>query len=246
MTLYFIGLGLNDEEDISLKGLNLAKKADIVYLESYTSKLNISIKNLERLYNKKPIKADRNMVENEAEKTILKYAKEKKVVFLVVGDPLAATTHIDLFLRAKKLNIEVKIIHNASILTAVGVTGLQLYNFGKTASIPFDNKNIKSPIEVLKNNQKLGLHTLFLLDLDPEKNKFLTINKAIEYLIKNNVKENAKGVACASLGSEKPFIKFGKLKDLKKLKINKFPQCLAIPGKLHFVEEEVLNLYYSI
>lgn len=241
MALYFIGLGLNDEQDISLKGLELVKKADVVYLEDYTSKLNISIKGLEKFYNKKIIKADRNIVENEAEKTILKYAEEKNVAFLVAGDPLSATTHIDLFLRAKKLGVGVKVVHNASILTAVGVTGLQLYNFGKTTSIPFDNKNIKSPIEVLKNNQKLGLHTLFLLDLDPEENKFLTIGEAIKYLIENKVKEGTKAVACASLGSEKPFIKFGLLKDLGKLKISKFPQCLIIPGKLHFIEEDVLN-----
>lgn len=243
MALYFIGLGLNDEKDISIKGLEIIKKCDIVYLECYTSKLSASIKDLERFYNKKIIKADRNLVENEAEDTILEAAKTKNVAFLVVGDPMAATTHIDLFLRAKKLNIEVKIIHNASILTAVGITGLELYKFGKTTSIPFNNKNIKSPMEVLKNNQKLGLHTLFLLDLEPKKNKFLTINQAIEYLIKNKVKGNTKAIACASLGSDKPFIKFSSLENLKKLKINKFPQCLIIPGKLHFIEEEVLNTY---
>jgi diphthine synthase len=243
MVLYFIGLGLSDEKDISLKGLEIIKKSDLVYLESYTSKLNIPTSNLEKLYNKKIIKADRDIVENEAEKTILKDAKKKNVAFLVIGDPIAATTHIDLFLRAKKLGIEVKVIHNASILTAVGITGLQLYNFGKVTSIPFDNENIKSPIKVLRNNQKLGLHTLFLLDLEPEKNKFLTIKDAINYLIENKVKENVKAIACASLGSKKPFIKFDLLKNLKNLKIDKFPQCLVIPGKLHFMEEEVLNTW---
>ena len=243
MALYFIGLGLNDEKDISLKGMELVKKADVVYLEGYTSKLNISLESLEKFHNKKIINVDRNMVENGAEKTILKEAKSKEVAFLVAGDPLSATTHIDLFLRAKKLNIGVKVIHNASILTAVGVTGLELYKFGKTTSIPFDSENIKSPIGVLKNNQKLGLHTLFLLDLEPEENKFLTVNGAIEYLIKNKIKENIKAVACASLGSEEPFIKFGSLGDLKKLKIKKYPQCLIIPGKLHFMEEEALKTY---
>lgn len=243
MTLYFIGLGLNDEKDISIKGLEIIKRCDIVYLETYTSKLNTPINNLEKLYNKKIIKADRNLVENEAEGTILKDAKTKNVAFLVVGDPIVATTHVDLFLRAKKLNIKVEVIHNASILTAVGVTGLELYKFGKITSIPFNNENVISPIKVLKNNQKLGLHTLFLLDLEPEKNKFLTINQAIGYLIKNNINENTKAVACASLGSDKPFIKFDSLKKLKKLKINKFPQCLIIPGKLHFMEKQTLSLY---
>lgn len=243
MTLYFIGLGLNDEKDISLKALEIIKKCDFAYLESYTSKLNVSINDLEKLYDKKIIKAGRDMVENKAEKTILKQAKEKSIAFLVVGDPMAATTHVDLFLRAKKLDIKTKIIHNASVLTAVGITGLELYKFGKTTSIPFNNENIKSPIETLKNNQKFGLHTLFLLDLDPENNKFLTITQAAEYLLKNKVKENTKAVACASLGSDNPYIKYDSLENLKKLKIKEFPQCLIIPGKLHFMEEEALNVY---
>jgi diphthine synthase len=242
MTLYLIGIGLNDWEDITLKGLKIIKKSDIVYLERYTSKLNCSINSLEKFYNKKIILADRNLVEKKAEKTILKQAKEKNVAFLVIGDVFSATTHTDLFLRAKKLGIELKIIHNASVLTAVGITGLELYKFGKVTSIPFDNKNIETPVNVLKNNQKLGLHTLFLLDIDVEKNKFMDVKEGIDYLLKNKVK-NQLAVVCAQLGSEKPFIKVGKLNQLKNKKINKFPQCLIIPGKLHFMEEEVLNLY---
>ena len=243
MALYFIGLGLNDEKDISLKGMELIKKSDVIYLESYTSVLSCQIKSLEKMYSKKITKADRKMVEVDAEKTILKDAKQKNVAFLVVGDSLAATTHIDLFLRAKKSGIEVKIIHNASILTAVGITGLELYKFGKTTSIPFDNKNVKSPIDALKNNQKLGLHTLFLFDLKPSKKKFLTIKEAADYLIEHKIKDNTKAIACASLGSDNPFIKFSSLKELRRLKISRFPQCLIIPGKLHFIEEESLSLY---
>ena len=42
-----------------------------------------------------------------------------------------ATTHTDLQLRARSLGIEVRVVHNASILTAVGVCGLQLYRYGE-------------------------------------------------------------------------------------------------------------------
>lgn len=42
-----------------------------------------------------------------------------------------ATTHTDLELRARELGIPVKVIHNASIMNAVGVCGLQLYRFGE-------------------------------------------------------------------------------------------------------------------
>ena len=92
MTLNFIGIGLNDEKDISVKGLELVKKADFVYLESYTSKLNCNIDYLEKLYGKKIIFADRKLVEMDAEKTILQQAKTREVAFLVVGDVFSATT----------------------------------------------------------------------------------------------------------------------------------------------------------
>ena len=243
MTLYLIGIGLNDEKDISLKGLEALKKADFVYLENYTSKLSCNIEELEKLYNKKIILADRELVEKKAEETILKNAKNKETAFLVIGDIFGATTHVDLMLRAKKAKINVKIIHNASILTAVGITGLELYKFGKTTSIPFKNENVKSPIYALNDNQKAGLHTLFLLDLDPKTNKYLSIKEAIEYLIKNNINEDTKAVACIALGSDKPIIYYGELKELKNKKIDRFPQCLIIPGKLHFIEEDMLSSY---
>ena len=52
----FIGLGLNDETDISLKGLNEINKCDRVYAEFYTAKLfGTSIKNIERQIKKKII-----------------------------------------------------------------------------------------------------------------------------------------------------------------------------------------------
>jgi hypothetical protein len=35
--LYLIGLGLSDETDITIKGLEIVKKASRVYLEAYTS-----------------------------------------------------------------------------------------------------------------------------------------------------------------------------------------------------------------
>lgn len=35
--LYIIGLGLADEQDISVKGLEIVRKADRVYLEAYTA-----------------------------------------------------------------------------------------------------------------------------------------------------------------------------------------------------------------
>lgn len=37
--LYLVGLGLSDETDITIKGLDVVRKAERVYLEAYTSVL---------------------------------------------------------------------------------------------------------------------------------------------------------------------------------------------------------------
>ena len=249
MPLYFIGLGLNNEKDISINGLEAIKKCDIVYLENYTSILNRKKEDLEKFYNEKIILARRNLVESD-ENEILENAKARNVAFLVAGDPLVATTHIDLFLRAKKEGIKCNVIHNSSIISAVGVTGLQVYKFGKTTSIPLKNEDVEAPYDVLKDNLNLELHTLFLLDLEPDEEKFLSVNDAIRYLLKVELKRNEKVfsektlcVGCARIGSENQVVKAGTARDLLKHNFGKQVHCLIVPGKLHFMEEEALKLY---
>ena len=252
MSLYFIGLGLNDEKDITIKGRELVKKADFVYLENYTSKLNCNLSYLEQLYGKKIMIADRNMVESEAEKAILANAKDNEVAFLVVGDVFSATTHMDLYLRAKKMGIKALVVHNASVLTAVGITGLQLYKFAKTTSIPFHNENVETPYDALALNQKNSLHTLFLLDLKEYSNDSLSVNDAIRYLLRVELKrgervfnDSALCVGCAKLGSLDQIIKAGKARDLLRYDFKNGMHCLIVPAKnLHFMEEEALKLYY--
>ena len=252
MSLYFIGIGLYDEKDVSLRGLEAIKKCNIVYLENYTSILSCSVKKLEEFYGKKIIPASRELVEKKAEETILKHALEKDAAFLVVGDPMSATTHIDLRLRAEKAGIKCFVIHNASVFSAVGITGLQLYKFGRTTSIPFpeDKWHPETPYNAIKENRKSGLHTLVLLDLRPGEKRFMTINQAIEYLLsieeKRKEKVFSKGlfcVGCARLGSLKPYIKAGNAKKLLKEDFGKPMHCLIVPGKLHFAEEEALELF---
>lgn len=244
MTLYFIGLGLGNEKDITVKGLEIIRNANKVYLEEYTSKLvSCSKEDLEKFYGKKIISTDRDFVENKAEETILKDAKNKDVAFLVIGDPFSATTHVDLKLRADQLKIKTVIVSNTSVINAVGIVGLDLYKYGRTTTIPFENKNVKSPYEVVKNNLKNRLHTLVLLDLDPAQNKYMTINEAIEYLLKQGMSKNQLCVGCCQIGSEEPIIKVGKAKELLKKKFDRFPQCLIVTAKLHFMEKEALKKF---
>jgi len=238
--LYLIGIGLGDEKDITVKGLEIVKSCSHVYLESYTNALSISKEKLEEFYGKKVILADRDMIEKNSDE-ILDKAKTENVALLIIGDVFAATTHVDFMLRTKEKNVDVEIVHNASILTAVGEVGLELYKYGKVTSIPFDNENVDTPVNVLKDNQSLGLHTLFLLDLDPKNDNFLSFAAAAKYLVSKGVDENLTAVGCAALGTKSKKIKVLKLKDM--IEINKNPQCLIIPGRLHFVEEEALELW---
>lgn len=251
MTLYLIGLGLENEQDITLKALNIIKSCHKIYLENYTSLLQCTKEDLEKLYQKPITLADRTTAE-QFDEIIIQEAKTNDIAFLIIGDPVSATTHIELFKLAKQHNIEVKIIHNASILTAVGITGLQLYKFGKTTSIPFPElvPNLETPYIILKENQSIGAHTLFLLDLKPNLNKFLTIPKAIEIL--QNIEKNkqlnlitkqTKAIACARLGTNNYIIKYNTLEKLKTLNYGQPPYCLIIPGKLHFLEQEMLELW---
>ena len=236
--LYLIGLGLNDEKDITIKGLEAIKKCKEIYLENYTSKLQVSKEDLEKFYKKKIIEANRNLIENNFGE-IIKKSKKINIALLIIGDVFSATTHISIYNRCKEFNCKVEVINNSSILNAVGITGLELYKFGKITSIPFD-LNVTTPIEVINFNLKNDLHSLILLDLDIEKNRFLTIKESCEYLIKNNIKE--KIIACARLGIKNFIIKYGSLERIKDINFGKPPYCLIIPSKnLHFVEEESLN-----
>ncbi|OTA95331.1 hypothetical protein M434DRAFT_393906 [Hypoxylon sp. CO27-5] len=164
--LYLVGLGLSDETDITVKGLEIVKKASRVYLEAYTSILLVDQSVLENYYGRSIVVADREMVESNSDE-ILRDAQTEDVAFLVVGDPFGATTHTDLVLRARELSIPVRTVPNASIMSGIGATGLQLYNFGQTVSMVFflDNWRPASFYDRIKENRGIGLHTLVLLDI---------------------------------------------------------------------------------
>src|SRR6266550_425032 len=83
---YLIGLGLCDESDITLRGLNAIRGASRVYLEAYTSILMVPKERLENFYQKTLILADRETVESNADE-ILRGADKEDVALLVVGDP---------------------------------------------------------------------------------------------------------------------------------------------------------------
>jgi diphthine synthase len=248
--LTFIGLGLFDEEDVSLKGLNAIRDADVVYAEFYTSRLmGSSIEKMEKLYGKKVNVLVREDVEQHPKDNILKDAADKNVVFLTGGDAMVATTHVDLRLRAKKMNIPTRMIHGSSITSAVcGLTGLQNYRFGKSATVPFPYRETisETPYDTIKMNKANGLHTLIFLDIDREKG-YMTINKGTELLLsvealrKEGVLKDAIGVGVARAGSPEPLVRAGKLEDLKSFDFGGPLHIMVVPADLHFLEEEALE-----
>lgn len=266
MVLYIIGLGLYDERDVSVRGLDAIKRCTRVYLEAYTSILMVEKDKLETFYGKEIIVADRELVESQAEQ-ILHNAEEEDVAFLVVGDPFGATTHSDIELRAKQSGIKVEIIHNASVMNAVGACGLQLYRYGEAISIVFftDTWRPDSFYDKIANNRKMGLHTLCLLDIkvkEPnleqlcrgrtvyEPPRYMTVNQAVEQLLELEETRGEKvygpstvAVGLARLGAPDQKIVVAPLSDLLSFDFGGPLHSLVIPGDIHDSEQEFLNSY---
>lgn len=269
MVLYVIGLGLGDEKDITVRGLELVKSSDKVFLEAYTSILGgVSKERLEAFYGKEVVVADRGLVENEAEDLIIEPAKTGSVAFLVVGDPVCATTHTDLMIRAKEVGVKVEMVHNASIMGAAGACGLQLYNFGHTVSIPFFDEKWRptSFYPKIKYNRQGGMHTLCLLDIkvkEPDfeammkgKTKFLpprymSVSCAADQLIEAEETHGEKiydrkktlCVGLARMGQPTQKMVAGTLDELSKVDMGEPLHSLIVCGALHDLELEVLKEY---
>ncbi|CEP61704.1 diphthine synthase LALA0_S03e08966g [Lachancea lanzarotensis] len=253
--LYLIGLGLSYTSDITVRGLEAIKKCDRVYLEHYTSILMAaSLEELEAFYGKPVSLADREMVESGCEE-ILRGADKQNVAFLVVGDPFGATTHTDLVLRAKKQKMPVEVIHNASVMNAVGSCGLQLYNFGQTVSMVFftDSWRPDSWYDKIWENRKIGLHTLVLLDIKVKEQsienmargrliyeppRYMSIAQCCEQLLEIEESRGTKAytpdtpaVAISRLGSADQTFKSGTIEELSQYDSGEPLHSLVILGR---------------
>ncbi|XP_013135667.1 PREDICTED: diphthine methyl ester synthase [Papilio polytes] len=264
---YLIGLGLGDAKDITVRGLEIIKKCDKVLLEGYTSILTVGKEALEEYYGRPLILADRELCESNIDET-LKEAKLKDIALLVVGDPLGATTHTDMLLRAKQFGVESQIIHNASIMNAVSCCGLQLYSFGETISIPFwtDSWKPDSFFEKILENYSRNLHTLCLLDIkvkepteesltkkvrqymDP---KFMTVRDAAKQLVQivdnkpeTGITRESLAVGLSRVGAPDQRIAVMSLEKMLHLDLGPPLHSLVIPAsKLHPLELDYLEQF---
>ena len=166
--LLLVGMGLGRMEGMTLEALHAAKSADHRRYEAYTALWPED--ELVRL--EKEIGPVQRVMRPEVEEPeeLLALATTSLVALLVVGDPLQATTHVDLQLRALEAGVECRVFHGLSITTLVtGAVGLSNYRFGRqtTFTYPYGGWVATSPLEVVAGNWGQGLHTLVLLDLDP-------------------------------------------------------------------------------
>jgi diphthine synthase len=248
--LFFVGLGLYDERDMSVRGLEAVRSADKVYAEFYTSRLmGTSLIEMERLYGKRVHLLSREDV--EVSPGWIDEAKSQDIVLLVGGDPMSSTTHVDLRLRAIEKGIPTRLVHSSSIITAVfGLTGLQNYRFGRSTTIPFDyvvrGKRIvpETPYLVLRENLERNLHTMLFLDIQDE--RYMTVNQGVELLLEMERASGGEGlngrlgVGIARAGSDGATIKADLLPRLKDLDFGGPLHILVVPAGLHFMEAKAL------
>lgn len=249
--LVFIGLGLHDELGLSLRGQAEARSCDFLFAEFYTSAMpGLKQANLERIVGKDVKSLSRREVEENAETVILSKAKVGKVGFLVPGDPMVATTHVDLRLRAQKAGLRTSIVHGASVISAAaGVTGLQSYKFGRTVTVPAFWQG-EFPVSIymgIKSNMVSGLHSLVLLEIDVENKRFISISSALQQLLAHSKKKRETAttpetltVGIARLEAPNMIVKAGTIAEIAAQEFGEPPYALIFPGPLHFVEAEAL------
>ena len=252
--LIFIGIGLYDEFGLSLRGQTEARGCDRVFAEFYTSVMpGLRIEKLSETLGKPIGILSRIDVEEDAENKILSKAKTEKIAFLVAGDPMVATTHVDLRLRAHRAGIRTRIIHGASVASAAtGATGLQSYKFGRTITVPIlaGDTIPKSIYAGLRVNMEAGLHSLLLLEVDVENKRYVTIPQALEGLLSlaartTNpvIKTGTLVVGIARLEAPDMIVHAATVSELIQVDFGKPPYCLIFPTALHFVEAEALQVF---
>ena len=232
--LILAGTGINF--DLTNSCIEELKKCSEVFIETYTNLISQEeIKKMEQLIGKKIQILTRDQVESSY---LIEKAKNSDICLLASGDPLTATTHIILLIEAKEKSVKTKVFHNSSIYSAAaGKSGLQIYRFGKTATLVNPRPNYKptSSLEIIRENISRNIHSLVLLDTEP---KPMEARVALELL-----NEFEQAIVLSRIGLIDEKISFGKVNDLITQELGSAPFTIIIPAKLHPIEEEFLRFY---
>ncbi|MEM0349160.1 MAG: diphthine synthase [Candidatus Caldarchaeum sp.] len=249
MTLTFVGGGLGRFEHLTLEALETIKRAEKVYVDTYTSFWADDFFDKVREAAVQVILADRKMLEDNVHKLVAE-AVEREIALLTPGDPFIATTHLAIRTLAHRKNVAVKIVHGVSAVSAaVSSTGLHIYKFGKTATIPktTDTDMLHEIFKTIETNLSNNLHTLLLLDTSDHG---LTVPEAVKQLLqyaklhnKHFINHETLMVALARLGFMDCVTVVAPAEKLMSHNFPPPPHSLIIPSKLHFTEEEILQTF---
>jgi diphthine synthase len=232
--LYLIGLGL-DNKEITQKGLEALKKVDRAFVEFYTNTENIDIEALEQKTGTEIEKLDREDVERKDR--VLESAEKQDTAFLVSGDSLTATTHYDIKHRAEQKGIETEVIHAPSIFVSIAETGLNVYKFGRTVTLPKDSAP-ESVTEYIQKNSSIGLHSLILLDID------YPADEAAEKLVKiDEDLAQREAVVLERANHEDQEITVLELGEVAETEFGETPHSIILTGDKSHKEEEFLEEY---
>lgn len=239
---YIIGIGLTTNQ-ITEEGIKAIKKSNKIYIDNYTNILSEGqIIEIEKKINKKIISLNRTELEQKKE-----FIKDN-CALLVIGNPFSATTHYSIIEDLKKNKIEYKIIPGISIFNYRGSFGLSEYKFGKTVSIVYPEKNYfpKSFYNIILDNLKINAHTLCLLDIKVQENRYMSVKEAcriLEEIDENKILENKICILLSAMGSENEKIKKFNFKEYNKLKEYPKPQSFVICADLNEIEKVNINEY---
>jgi diphthine synthase len=252
-SLCFVGLGLGPL-GVTLEGLEEIRKADIVYLEYYTTPHEPTILDvLEKAAGRQLSVVDRGFVEDGG--SILEEASRSRVCLVVPGDPMIATTHSDLRVRALRAGIETRVVHAASIASAAAsASGLHFYKFSRATTITCETlANPEQAYRQLHRNLLEGSHTLFLLEYDTEGERGVSPSEAIEGLLRAEsnfkrgvVSDDTFALVLARVGRRDQRNVAGAFSSLVRADCGDPPHSLIVPGRLHFTEVESVCSVFGV
>jgi diphthine synthase len=227
--IHLVGLGL-DNREVTEKGLKAIENAEKVFAEFYTNTETIDLERIEDETGSEIHKLSRKEVEQEDR--IVEEGKDSNVAFLVSGDALTATTHYDIKHRAEERGIETEVVHAPSIFTSIAETGLNVYKFGRTVTLPEEGRP-ESVIKHIEKNDEIGLHSLILLDINLEASE--AAGKILEMKPEFSERET---VVLERANLESQEISRMNLEEVSDSEFGEPPHCLILPGEKSHKEEE--------
>jgi len=259
--LWLIGIGPGDLEHMTERARSVARGCKKRYLEGYTAVLPIDQEALLESVVGPWKRLMRPSVESP--EALMDESRNDSVALMVVGDPMQATTHIDLEARCIEEGIGFEVIPGMSATSlAVSLSGLQSYKFGRQVTLPYPYGDYlaTSPLKMILRNLESGLHTLVLLDLDPTgmgsnlptpmspsqaisalegmEEKWLEEGDSIEWVNKSVLAVNGwEGMLLSDVGTKGQRVLSGSLQEISKIQ-GGWVHSLIIPSEMSDNERE--------